>query len=87
MENEPEIFIDPNALVYLKEMEEKGELRWTGTFVSCCLCENEEAEEYELFNSGSGGWELNYYCKSCGYDSWARFVDDFNFDMCVLGGV
>lgn len=88
MKNEPEIFIDPNALFYLKEEEEKGELKWTGELVSCCNCKNKEAEGYKLFNSGSGKWESHYYyCSSCGYDSWARAINDFNEDLNFLGGV
>jgi len=89
MENEgkPIIFIDPNILFDLQEEEEKGRLKWTGNLTVCCNCKNTEARTYELLNSGVNRWDVYYYCDFCGYDSWAQAIDDFNFDMNVLGGV
>jgi len=75
-----QLFIDPNRPSELEELAEKGEARWTKNSVVCENCQG-SAEQYLLFNFGDGNWDPHSFCKSCGFDTWARQVDNFCNDM------
>ena len=69
----------------LLRLQKEGNLTWTGKCHECPHC-YKAAVEYKLWNS-AGIWEDHFFCSSCGFDSWTKQVDDFNFDLNVLGGV
>ena len=78
--------IDERRLEELSLLVQKGEVKWTEYKTKECPNCQKLAREYQLWNS-AGRWDTEHFCDHCGFDSWVKKTDDFNFDLNVLGGV
>lgn len=79
--------IEPSRFNALLKLEQAKEVKWAISEVQICPNCQKNAREYQLFNSGNGVWEKQFFCNNCGFDSWVESAWWFNFNMNVLGGV